>query len=292
MNLLWLLSVVTAANSLIVVDYDGGPVQGDAWITLTIHGDPAQLLNLQHVTWCKSFVPNEDGPSPLSPDCGGRNLMRLQLFPSAEEVVLKELPSSETLVSATTAPAESLLPRFYIDPARVGGWDTRHQWNIYLEMSQRNGALHQESIRFNPLTPATTAAVPTITATTSSSFSSDKEKEPTTTVNDDNILTQNPSGTVVTAHSWKGALLVLSVGSFLILGVVAGIQFLRTNNRQRRQPSLAHQRDQMQGQLYGGTYAFQHESIEMADFSASSQEDPEEEERLREEDLQVLGMIK
>ncbi|MEO6077623.1 MAG: hypothetical protein ABIP54_02460, partial [Candidatus Andersenbacteria bacterium] len=225
------------------------------------------------MTWCKSFVPNDDAPPELAPDCGGSNLMRLQLFPAAEEVVLKELPAGTTETTGTTVPVEIVLPRFYIDPARVGGWDTRHQWNIYLEMSQRNGVLHQESVRFNPLTPVAAAA--TTTTILSSSSSSESAIETTSSSSSNgNILTQKPGGDgiVVTVHSWKGAILVLSVGTLFILGLVAATQFLR----RQRQPSLAQQRDQMQGQLYGGTYAFQRDGIEMTDFS-SSQEDQAEE---------------
>lgn len=294
---LWWLLVSVSFATVVVVDYDGGPAVGGAWITLKVHGDPRQLLTLQHVTWCKSFVPNDQSPSELAPDCGGRNVMRLQLFPGAEEVVLKELPSGSTGSSASgssssSSDADDGVQRFYIDPARVGGWDTRHQWNIYLEMSQRNGVPYRECVRFNALTP-----MPTTTTTTTLV----EETKPPTPAEENSGSAAVPTppvppppGEVSTlpaeriVHAWKGAFIVLSVGSFLVFGLVGIAKFLQ--QRQRPRLSLANQRSQMQSRVYGGaSYPFQQQQqqndIEMTDFS-------QEDERLSQEDLQILEMIK
>lgn len=282
MNLLLCLFLVVAVVSLPVFDYDGGPVEGDAWITLTVHGDPTQLLNLQHVTWCKSFVPNDQSPPELSPDCSGRNLMRLLLFPGSEEVVLKERPdssSSSDSTSTTAAPSER--PRFYIDPARVGGWDTRHQWNIYLEMSQRNGVTWRESIRFNAL-------VPIATSSTMASIVDDSTSAATTTTSSEPTSAAPIAGTVIVRHSWKGAILVLSTGTFFVMGLVVAAKFLQAQRAAPPPtPSMATQRGQMQLRVYGGNgnaYSFENQAIEMTDFSS-------EDERLRREDLQILEML-
>lgn len=271
-----LLLLISFAASMTVVDYDGGPVEGDAWITLVLHGDATQLLTLQHVTWCKSFVPNDQGPPELSPDCSGRNLMRLQLFPSSEEVILKERPDDEN-TAATTAAASG--PRFYIDPTRVGGWDTRHQWNIYLEMSQRNGLVYRESVRFNALTPVTT------TTTSASASATTATKEPTTASPIHTIFHGPATPPVV--HAWKGAILVLSIGSFSVLALVGLIKYLQSSPPPA--VPLANQRTEMQARVYanGSVYPFERhhdEGIEMTDFSS-------EDERLRREDLQILEMI-
>jgi hypothetical protein len=298
MNFIWLLlslgSFVSAAVTTTIVDYDGGPATGGAWITLRLHGDPSQLLTLQHVTWCKSFVPNDQSPPELAPDCGGRNVMRLQLFPGAEEVVLKELPSSESSASGSSSSSTDSnndnAQRFYIDPARVGGWDTRHQWNIYVEMSQRNGGTYRECIRFNALTPA---PPPPLVGTTTLSDMATTSTTDKMTVNGDRV-TPPPSQPIVIlsaekiVHSWKGAIIVLSVGSFLIFGLVGIAKFLQP--RPGASLSLAAQRSQMQSRVYGGaSYPFHHQQqdIEMTDFSQD-----DDEHRLQEEDLQILEMIK
>lgn len=98
---------------------------------------------------------------------------------------------------------------------------------------------------------------------------------------------------VVVIHSWKGALIVLSVGSFLILSLVGLVKFLQTSEQRRLAPlNLANQRSQMQARVYSGsgTYSFERsDEIEMTDFS---RDDADEEDRLRKEDLQILEMIK
>jgi hypothetical protein len=296
MNLFWvvvIIAAVAAATPIDIVDYDGGPTQGEAWIVLTLHGDPTQLLVLQHVTWCKSFVPNDQSPPELALDCGGRNVMRLQLFPGAEEVVLKELPPSGGEGEATSSAPVGL--RFYIDPARVGGWDTRHQWNIYLEMSQRNGALYKQSVRFNPI-----KAAPTTTTTTTTVAATTPPPPPPLTPPSSPLPPPLTIGegvgaeVVVVIHSWKGALIVLSVGSFLILSLVGLVKFLQTSEQRRLAPlNLANQRSQMQARLYSGggsAYSFERsDEIEMTDFSRDNEE---EEDRLQKEDLQILEMIK
>lgn len=312
MNFIW-LAFVSAVAAVTIVDYDGGPATGGAWITLRLHGDPSQLLTLQHVTWCKSFVPNDQSPPELAPDCGGRNVMRLQLFPGAEEVVLKELPTGSSASGPSSSGSSSSnndndAQRFYIDPARVGGWDTRHQWNIYVEMSQRNGVLYRECIRFNALTPAPAPpppppSPPLVAATTTPTTTEDGDK---ITANDGSggggVTPPPPSQPLVTlsaekiVHSWKGAIIVVSVGSFLIFGLVGIAKFLQPRPTTRAASlSLAAQRSQMQSRVYGGaSYPFQHQQqqqqqdIEMTDFS----QDDDDEHRLQEEDLQILEMIK
>jgi hypothetical protein len=303
MNLLWVIVVAAAAVSatpITIVDYDGGPAQGEAWIVLTLHGDSTQLLVLQHVTWCKSFVPNDQSPPELAPDCGGRNVMRLQLFPGAEEVVLKELPASSS-TSSSSGEGDNIGLRFYIDPVRVGGWDTRHQWNIYLEMSQRNGVLYKESVRFNPIKAAPTTTTTTVVATTPppppppSAPASMPTPPPPPIIGGEGLA---GAEVVVVIHSWKGALIVLSVGSFLILSLVGLVKFLQTSEQRRLAPlNLANQRSQMQARVYGGggsgTYSFERsDEIEMTDFSRDDADEEEEEDRLRKEDLQILEMIK
>lgn len=288
MKLLLCLFLVVAVVSLPVFDYDGGPVEGDAWITLTVHGDPTQLLNLQHVTWCKSFVPNDQSPPELSPDCSGRNSMRLLLFPGNEEVVLKERPESGSSSDSTIPAAPSERPRFYIDPARVGGWDTRHQWNIYLEMSQRNGVTWRESIRFNALVPITASEpVSSSTATTTTATIAAAGSTGVVATSEPGVITG--SGTVIVRHSWKGAILVLSTGTFFVMGLVVAAKFLQAQRAAPPPaPSVANQRGQMQLRVYGGNgnaYSFENQqAIEMTDFSS-------EDERLRREDLQILEML-
>jgi hypothetical protein len=301
MNLFWvIIAAVAAATPIDIVDYDGGPTQGEAWIVLTLHGDPTQLLVLQHVTWCKSFVPNDQSPPELALDCGGRNVMRLQLFPGAEEVVLKELPPSGGGGGEATSSAPVGL-RFYIDPARVGGWDTRHQWNIYLEMSQRNGALYKQSVRFNPIkaapTTTTTAAAAATTPPPPPPPLSPPLTPPSSPLPPPLTIGEGVGAEVVVViHSWKGALIVLSVGSFLILSLVGLAKFLQASEQRRLAPlNLANQRSQMQARLYSGgsgsAYSFERsDEIEMTDFSRDNEE--EEEDRLQKEDLQILEMIK
>lgn len=268
------------ASEIVVVNYEGGPTEGDAWITLTPRGDPTQLLVLQHVTWCKSFVPNDQFPTELAPDCKGRNLMRLLLFPGAEEVVLKERP----LASSATSEADSFQKeeedknelRFYIDPARVGGWDTRHQWNIYLEMSQRNGVLYKESIRFNPIATATTASTVAAVATAT-----------TDVVATSASVVETPTDAGGVTHDWKTSLLIFCVGISFVAGTALGVYILR--HRPPLTESLAKQRSKMQTAVYGSSdYSFQQQgSVEMTEFSGSA-----EVEALEEEDLKILSSMR
>jgi hypothetical protein len=268
------------ASEIVVVNYEGGPTEGDAWITLTPRGDPTQLLVLQHVTWCKSFVPNDQFPTELAPDCKGRNLMRLLLFPGAEEVVLKERPLAASATSETDSfqkeEEDKNGLRFYIDPARVGGWDTRHQWNIYLEMSQRNGVLYKESIRFNPIAAATTASTAAAAAATT-----DVVATSTSVV----VAPTDAVGGVT--HDWKTSLLIFCVGVSLVAGTALGVYILR--HRPPLTESLAKQRSKMQTAVYGRSdYSFQQQgSVEMTEFSGSAEVDA-----LEEEDLKILSSMR
>lgn len=271
---MWLLLLLGVAAG-VVVDYDGGPTQGEAWIRLTLHGDPQQLLILQRVTWCKALVPNDQGPPPLATDCTGRNTLRMQLYPGQEQAVLKEPPA----LDATTAASSDLLNTFYIDPARVGGWDARHQWLIIVEMSQRNGAIYREVVRFNPLT--TTSSVTSSStiqdATTSSSV-------PGSTTSSSSISVSDGIAPVPIEHSWRAALLVLGLG-MAVVALLAGTAWFA--QQRRAQPSLARQRQDAFARAYGGAYEFgtqAPDAIEMADMRS-------EERRLHKEDMEILEIM-
>lgn len=271
---MWLLLLLGVAAG-VVVDYDGGPTQGEAWIRLTLHGDPQQLLILQRVTWCKALVPNDQGPPPLATDCTGRNTLRMQLYPGQEQAVLKEPPSPD----ATTSPP--LLNTFYIDPSRVGGWDARHQWLIIVEMSQRNGATYREVVRFNPL--ETTISV-TSSSTPQDATSSSSSFPGSSTSSSSSISVSEGIAPVPIEHSWRAALLVLGLG-MAVVALLAGTAWFA--QQRRAQPSLARQRQDAFARAYGGAYEFgtqAPDAIEMSDMRS-------EERRLHKEDMEILEIM-
>lgn len=291
---------------VVVVDYDGGPTQGDAWITLTMHRDPAALLTLQRVVWCKSLVPNDQQPHELALDCTGRNLLHLELYPGSgggeqNAAVVKEPPPPPEPVSEAEGEAPSASPppppnTFYIDPARIGGWDARHQWLIIVEMSQRDGVPYREVVRFNALHPATTTTTTTIITTGSAvpgagETSTAASAGPTTT-------TTTTDGPLVVAemaeHAWRAALAVFCVGVAAIALVTGVVLYLRSPTSAATR-GLARQRVEAIAQAYGGSRAYQfegeqaEEEIEMRDFSAADKED---ERRLHKEDMDILENMK
>lgn len=283
---MWLVAlfvgVVASANTkVLVVDYDGGPTWGNAWITLHVLGDPAQLLTLQRVTWCKSLIPNSLGPPELAQDCTGRNLMFLQLYPSRDSAVLKEPPASMPDQSDAT-PQDNT---FYVDPAHVGGWDVLHQWQIILEMSQRDGTTFRQVVRFNPI-------VPTTTTTTTLVTTAQVTTTPETTSSSNPQGSTSSSGTTEGAiqerhHAWGVALVVLCVG-VAIVGAMGGTVLYIQRAGQGGLLALSRQRAQAVSRAYAGSYEFGfstdkpvQEDIEMTDLAS-------EERRLQREDMEIL----
>lgn len=281
-----LLFSATLAGT-VVVDYDGGPTWGDAWITLRMRGDPAQLLTLQTVTWCKSLIPNNMEAPELPLDCSGRNLMHMLLYPGKDQTaVLKEPPPTDSGSMAGDGTDAPSVNTFYVNPARVGGWDTLHQWYIIVEMSQRDGTTFRQVTRFNPLVPTTTTTVPVTTSTVETTLSKQNGETSTAETSTGAPATPEPA---VAEHSWRAALVVLLVGVAVVGGVGGTVLYVQ-RAAQSGGFALNRERAQAVSRAYGGAYDFggggvHREEIEMTDLSS-------EEQRLHKEDMEILENMK
>jgi hypothetical protein len=305
MIVLFLATVAASAGVVMdVTDYDGGPMWGDAWITLHVRGDPAQLLLLQRVTWCKSLVPNSQRPPELALDCTGRNLMHAQLYPSIsngkeQQVVLKEPPTPPESVSEGQTAAPEQANTYYVNPVHVGGWDTLHQWLIVVDMSQRDGSTFRQVIRFNPITPLpTSASSSTSTTTTTTTAMAASESETTSATQRPSIEPDEPHGVISgggVVHAWRTALAVLCVGVAVVAALGGTVSYLQRSGQRNggggSSASLNRQRAQAVSRAYAGSSGYQFggggsgsgaaEEIEMSDFSS-------EERRLQKEDMEIL----
>ena len=264
--LIVLTTVHSAPNgAFLISDYNAGPTQGEAWITLS---SPSLEWDLDRLVWCKSLVPNDQNPAPLPHDCVGRNLLRMQLYPTPQghgEAVVRETPPAPE----GTTPVHL----YHVDPERVGGWDSRHQWIMEMEL-RKTGTSEKliQVVRFNALAPltATEGAVTTttegatkpassheITATSSSSLS--KEDESTTS---------SAAAVEAGGNGWLGFGVILGVGFCFVAAVIAAYQL------RKRRP--------LTNSLVAAQRALQHYTWNEPD---------DEDARLREEDLQVLSKV-
>lgn len=252
-------------------DYAGGPTEGDAWITLTT---PSREWILHRLIWCKSLVPNDQHPDPLPHNCVGRNLLRIQLYPAAggtEETVVTEPPNPSGSDAASSEEATG--NRYYVDPRRVGGWDSRHQWIMEMELQRRDGektaaATMIEVLRFNAIdalpttTTAAAAAVVTPVPTTQSSGAA------TSSTTGADSSPSSSTMVVTVQRPWIGFVIILGVGLCLIGGGVMAYRF-------------GHWRAPLQTAGARNPYDWQHTQGAYSD----------EEERLRQEDLQILSKM-
>jgi hypothetical protein len=152
-------------------EYTGSATTG-SWITITLkHG--ATTANVKRIVWCKSVTPNPlrfgDRIPPPIDDCRGAGLMHLVLWEGAAPAAAAgvEMPANEP-------------DTIYIDPATLGGWDTRHQFNVIVTVDKvadptaaaavRGNLELVQVVRFNPVAPvaapvalaAPAAAVPVV----------------------------------------------------------------------------------------------------------------------------------
>ena len=257
---------VRAQVPMTINDYAGGPTEGDAWITLTT---PSREWILHRLIWCKSLVPNDQHPDSLPHNCVGRNLLRIQLYPAAggtEETVVTEPPTPS---SPEEGEEEATGHRYYVDPRRVGGWDSRHQWIMEMELQRRDGektaaATMIEVLRFNaidalPTTTAATAVAVTPVPTTAHQQDDTSSSIPGTSSSAVEVRIQRP---------WIGFVIILGVGLCLIGGGVMAYRF-------------GHWRASLQKAGARNPYDWQHNQGAYSD----------EEERLRQEDLQILSKM-
>lgn len=259
--LLLLLLLATASRAQVpmtIGDYHGGPMEGEAWITLTT---PSVDWTLQRLVWCKSLVPNDQHPDPLPHNCVGRNLLRIQLYPDHPEAVTTEPP----------APTDKY-NTYYIDPQQVGGWDSRHQWIMEMELQRRVPGKTPSSMiqvtRFNPVdalvnvpgSSSSSDSDSTSSSSSSSSITSTATVMTSTTTTDDSILAAQP---------WIGFVIILGVGFLLI-----GVALMAYRFWPRRKFTSK----------YAPTLYYDWSKRETVD-------ELDEEARLREEDLQILSKM-
>jgi hypothetical protein len=263
MLFLFLLTVVHAApNGVLISDYNAGPTQGEAWITLS---SPSLEWDLDRLVWCKSLVPNDQNPAPLPHDCVGRNLLRMQLYPTPQghgEAVVRETPPAPDGMTPVHL--------YHVDPERVGGWDSRHQWIMEMEL-RKTGTAEKliQVVRFNALTPLTEGVTTTESATTSAaaqettatSSSLGKQDESTT-------LEATTTSVIEVGNGWLGFGVILGVGFCFVAAVIAAYQL------RKRRP--------LTNSLVAAQRALQHYPWNEPD---------DEDARLREEDLQVLSKV-
>jgi len=209
---LWLTFILLASTSgTITVDY-GAQQMGMGWIQIVMRA-PEQV-QVQHVIWCKSGIPNAHEPPPPDIDeCRAPNLQQIQLFPSARPF-LRDPPEPEPNT-------------LYVNPDDLGGWDMQHQFNIIIT---GNKGAFQQVIRFNPLKAAatvTTLTTPPITTTTTTTTTTITVLSTTVPM----MTEQSTEGSSVTPtptsaptpivlaqdhHPWLGASLFLASGLVLI----------------------------------------------------------------------------
>lgn len=249
---MWILLLFVVANSSwaqVILDYAGGPTQGDAWITLEI---PGPEWEIHHVVWCKSLVPNDQQPAELPHDCVGRNLMRRQLYPAPPG-------SGPIMIRDADNPN-----RYYIDPANVGGWDSRHQWIIWMQLIEKEPAKSTmvEVIRFNAITAL-------VTSTTSLATTSTQKEETTQPPSTMGEITSASIEEVITERPWLGFAIILGVGFVLIAATILTYRLMQRQGASSSRP-------------YGPLLFWN---------SVSVRDEEEEDARLREEDLQILSKI-
>lgn len=258
--------LVRAQVPMMVSDYAGGPTEGDAWIILTT---PSRDWTLHRLIWCKSIVPNDQHPDPLPHDCVGRNLLRIQLYPGGQEdVVITEPPE---------AAADAEENRYYVDPRRVGGWDSRHQWIMEMELQHRDAektstATMIQVLRFNAIDalPVATSSPPSLPPPTPHDPSPEQSSATTTaTHKEESSSTTSPTLTVDVERPWIGFLVILGAGLCFIVGGVMAYRF----GNWRIRPAAMQQHS-------GGGYEWNRDD-QLED----------EEDRLRQEDLQILSKM-
>lgn len=277
---MWVFLFVTAslgqAPPMLITDYSGGPTQGEAWIKLVT---PTRDWELQRLVWCKSLVPNDQNPAPLPHDCVGQHLMRIQLYPgNAAGTIVTEPPAS-----AEDEPTSGGNV-YYVDPIRVGGWDSRHQWIMEMELKRHHHDAGKtpttmiEVVRFNPLSPllvgnptippATPATETEMIATTPIAASISSTSEPAKQKPETQTPQQQGESVPL---PWLGFGVILGAG-VCVIGV--GVLLYHMWKRQPRLP-----------RPYGDP------SLHYDWTKGHSVDDVDEETRLREEDLQILSKM-
>ena len=206
---LWLIFIfhagaTTPPTTTITVDY--APQQmGMGWIQIVMRA--AEQVQVQHVIWCKSGIPNAHEPPPPDIDeCRAPNLQQIQLFPSARPF-LRDPPEPEPNT-------------LYVNPDDLGGWDLQHQFNIIIT---GNKGAFQQVIRFNPLRAVTSTTTPiimsTTTTTTMSTTIMTTEQATQGSTQESTQEPATPTPPIIVAaqdHPWLGASLFLASGLVLI----------------------------------------------------------------------------
>jgi hypothetical protein len=199
----------------VVVDYAGGPNQGQGWITLKLDDAVvgSKTASITKIEWCKSTTPNPVEPTDVVPTdisaCKGYGLMHLELYPSKRALVRTPKEEPNTV---------------YIDPANIGGWDMRHQFDVIVHARVDEETDIVQVVRFNPLIRPTTnlrppTEKPPIEKPTTDKPSTEKPTDPSI------VVFVEPTVSAVeppARYSWRGALSVFGIGLLVLtlLGLV------------------------------------------------------------------------
>ena len=216
--MLVLLSLIACVGvQALVVDYPASQM-GLGWIQIALrHTDPVQV---QRVHWCRSGVANgADPPPPDIAECTASNLQHLQLYPSTR-VYLRDPPEAEPNT-------------LYIDADDLGGWDTRHQFDIIIE---GNKGVFRQVVRFNALPPTTTSETLTSETLTSSEVLTSSEAT-SEVLTSSEVITTFPA--LVSHHPWLGSGIFLGSGLLLITLVTLLLRWRQTRQQQPGPLALA-----------------------------------------------------
>ena len=196
------LSIATATTSPPIVVYEDYALPYHNWIA--IYFQTTQTTQLRKTVWCAAI---EDAPTLNT--CDHAQQQR-QLYPNTQQVLVHQQVEQPNVI--------------YIDPVILGGWlnPLHQQWLIVntldivvSPMEQPTQQLIQYTHFGMPHDQIQTTATEQVTTTTTT------EELVTTTTITDVATTAAAVTSVEPRHSWLAFVLIVSIGSGMLVGVVA-----------------------------------------------------------------------